>query len=123
MDNAIHTLPIPQTSTYREGFGVYVESVWSSDDRYRDSITDVETMIVRIAPDTIRVIGGFACVWTPTIGDVPVENFLEVDDLTVDDTHDLRCRWFATEDEARDHAKNVDRKWRNPAPWESFVIT
>lgn len=37
------------------------------------------------------------------------------------DTHDLRDRWFPTEDEAKEHLEYTLDRWHHPAIWECFV--
>lgn len=87
-----------------------------------ERVADVDAGIVRITSDTITFRGGALCVNAEDV-DIcfPVENFRELEDLWEDDTHDLRDRWFATEQEARDHLEYTLDRWRRPEPWESFV--
>jgi hypothetical protein len=108
-----------------EGWGVGFMVVWEGEDE-PGRVSDVDVFVMRIAPDTVTVIGGAPCV-RPEGGDERgpwflVVNFLteEPDDL-YDDTHDFRDRWFTTEQEANEHAEWTEKRWRNPCPWESFV--
>jgi hypothetical protein len=115
------TITTSTTRTYKEGWGVACVPIYNGEE-YDDSIADIEVLIVRIAESAVREIGGTPCVrpdgesmWFPVV------NFQELEELWEDDTHDLRDRWFATEEEARGHADYTLKRWRNPEPWESFV--
>ena len=106
---------------YTEGYGVYVIPIWSGEDE-PEHVSDIEVGVVKLAPTHEHIIGGAICA---KIGDkfyVPMENFQRLEDLTVDDTHDLRDRWFASKTEADDYAFHVERRWQYPQPWESFVV-
>lgn len=114
------TITVTRDIEVKEGWGVYFIPVWTGEEDER--IVDVDAGIVRIAPDTITLRGGVLCVKAED-GDIyfPVENFRELKDLWEDDTHDLRDRWFATEQEAQEHLEYSLNRWRHPQPWESFV--
>lgn len=103
----------------KEGYGVYFIPIWDGDDDNR--IADVVGGIVRIAPDTITIVAGEPCVEAEDNFYIPATEFRELEDLPYDDTHDLRGRWFASEEEAREHLEYTLRRFRNPLPWESFV--
>ena len=102
------------------GWGVSITPVWDEDE---ESVHDIDVNVVEIRQDAVRIIGAVPCVVIDEAFRtyVPVENFRKVPDLSVDDTHDLRTRWFATEREAREHAASVEDRWRNPEPWCAFV--
>lgn len=111
------TVNVPKV--YREGYGVAFVPVWDED---TEQVSDVISVVVEISPRTVWTIEGMACVADADGCMYPVDNFRELDDdLDVDDTHDLRDRWFATEDEARDHERDTMARYRNPLPWESFL--
>ena len=88
-----------------------------------ERVSDIEVYIVEISPENARIIGGVACVFVGQNHNYgcPIENFLDVPDLTEDDTHDLRSRWFATREEAEGHAEAVKELWARPNPWTAFV--
>jgi hypothetical protein len=114
--------------TYRAGWGVAVNEVWSGDDDPTEHIEAIDVEVVRIDADAARIIGGVPCVQTADEVEQyaiwhPIENFRDLPDLTGDDSHDLRDRWFATEQEAREHAARVRREWDNPLPWQPFAVT
>jgi hypothetical protein len=119
--NTEHTYSIERK--YREGWGVEIVAIWAgeSDEPECDRISDIDVIVVRIHPDNGRTVGGVYCMAAGDNFYVPVENFRQLDDLSQDDTHDLRTRWFATEEGARAHAKFTEERWANPSPWESFV--
>lgn len=110
-----------------EGWGVHVTPIFEHEDDEPEygRVSKIIVEVVRIAADEIvYTYGGMPCVRTNEGGTplhVPVENFAHVDDITHDDTHDLRTRWFATEDAARGHARHTEERFANPSPWESFV--
>lgn len=105
----------------KEGWGVSVIPIWDNDEGEQiDRIVEIIVNVVKISRETVTEFAGAWCVMDG-ITYVPVENFKELSDLTTDDTHDLRTRWFATEQEARAHAKSVEDRWNHPQPWESFV--
>lgn len=108
------------SSPYRDGWGVHVEPIWSGEDE-PEHVSDIEVALVQLAPTAEHIVGGRICarVWQDAY--VPMGNFQPLEDLTGDDTHDLRSRWFASRSEAEEYAAYVERRWRNPAPWESFV--
>jgi len=103
--------------SYETGWGVACLIIWDDEDR----VSDVEIVVVEIAPATEKVLGGVLCVSIGPDMNIPIQNFEHVEDLATDDTHDLRDRWFATEDEAREHARYTVDRWANPEPWCSFV--
>ena len=109
--------------TVREGWGVEIVPLWGEREDGSEYVSEIETDVVRVAPDTIVYSSsdGVPCVQTASNFFVPVENFKDLPDLDTDDTHDLRTRWFATEYEARDHAEYTKSRFANPQPWESFV--
>jgi hypothetical protein len=116
-------LEVTRTITISEGWGVTCMPIWAADDDPPEHITEVEVFVAEITHERCELIGGAWCVlvedgqlW------VPVENFQKLPELTTDDTHDLRTRWFATEAEAREHADWVVKRWEKPAVWESFVV-
>jgi hypothetical protein len=110
------TMPSP----YREGWGVCIVPMWSGEDE-PEHVSDIEVEVVRLGPTTEVIVAGALCVQVWPNAYVPMENFQPLDDLTVDDTHDLRLRWFARETDARAHAEYTLQRWKNPQPWESFV--
>ena len=112
-------IEVRKVVTLKEGYGTYFIPIWSSEDE--DRIADVAGGVVRIAPDTVTVIGGEACVKAEDDLYIPVTEFRELEDLPYDDTHDLRNRWFASEEEAREHLEYTLSRFQNPLPWESFV--
>jgi hypothetical protein len=105
------------THTFRAGWGVDVLPIFDDE---TDAVTEIEVSVVRIAEDTVVMHGDVPCVRGEGY-DIPVSNFDDTGDLWADDTHDLRTRWFATEAEARAHARSVQATWDSPAPWVSFV--
>jgi hypothetical protein len=118
------TLTKEVTETFSEGWGVAVEPLYEIDEEevnWDERICDVVATVVRIDKDAAELIGGVWCVSDEVGHWFPIENFEERDDLTQDDTHDFRDRWFATEDAAREHATYTVNRFQNPSPWESFV--
>lgn len=114
------TVNVPHT--YRTGWGVAVTETWSGEDE-PEHITAIEVEVVRIADDAPHaVISGQPCVRGESMW-YPIDSFADVPDLTTDDSHDLRMRWFATEQEAREHAGRVRHEWDNPLPWQPFAVT
>jgi hypothetical protein len=116
--------------TFQEGFGVAcIAKCANCNPCYDDEgvITDIEVQVVPITKALVCIVGGVPCVPLSsggiTVAYYPVENFRALTNLTADDTHDLRNRFFETEKEAQEHAQFVQRRWNNPAPWESFVAT
>ena len=120
-ENPLHTYTLERT--YREGWGVSVCPIWAGEDENPecDRIAEIEVFVIRLHPDNGRLVGSAYCMQQGDSPNVPVENFRPLDDLRTDDTHDLRDRWFATEDEARAHARYTAARWANPSPWESFI--
>ncbi len=122
-DFAAFTVSIPKTIT--PGWGVWVDVIWDGDDEEMVSVSDCEVIVMEISKQTVFVDNGI--VWVElNRGECdslrfPVDRFARVDDLHQDDTHDLRCRWFETEQQAIDHAQSVQQTWANPNPWTSFV--
>lgn len=111
-----------RTQTFRAGWGVSVVAVWSGDeDEGPERVADIDVSVVEIREDAVQIIGGAPCIQIAANMYVPIENFRELPELSEDDTHDLRDRWFATEQEARAHAANVQRTWDHPPVWVSFV--
>lgn len=108
---------------YRPGWGVSVTPIFQTDDDTEEvtGVADIHVDIVRIEESAVQIVGGVPCVRVDANFFVPLDNFQQVDDLAHDDTHDLRTRWFATEEEARAHAASVQSTWDHPKPWESFV--
>jgi hypothetical protein len=113
------TLTTKHEHTFTEGWGVSVDPVYSGEED--DSVADIDVTVVAIDRADAVLVGDVWCVAIAPRVYVPIDDFQHVDDLTVGDTHDLRTRWFATEEEAREHADGVEATWRNPSPWESFV--
>jgi hypothetical protein len=112
----------------KEGWGVDVTPIYADEDGdYDEKIVDINVSICHIVQENVKEVGGAWCLGTQTLAGkwsgfyVPVENFQFVPDLNEDDTHDLRTRWFATEDDARAHAETVKSRWEHPEVWESFV--
>lgn len=117
------TVTIPRTYTFETGWGVWLSPVyeWNDDTNSGEGICDVDGGVVRIDPAAVQIVGGIPCL---AIGDRmfwPVENFEHIDDHANDDEHDLRSRFFETEDEARDHLAYTLTRFANPSPWESFI--
>lgn len=111
-----------QYSPYREGWGVSITPLWDENEETgAEWISDIFVSVVRLSPQTEVIIGNTICAETEENFFVPMDNFQPLEDLWENDTHDLRDRWFATEREARDHAEYTERRFKNPAPWESFV--
>lgn len=121
--NRIFTVTVPRDYVFTEGFGVVVTPIFEEDTgMYGERISDIDVEVVAIREADVKIIGGVPCLPIPGWAHyVPVENFEEVPDLTEDDTHDLRSRWFETEDEANEHAEYTRNRWANPQAWESFV--
>lgn len=105
--------------TVRDGWGVVCVPIWAGEES--EGIAEVEVFVVPIIRDNCREIAGAWCVAADDNCWIPVEQFQELDELTQDDSHDFRTRWFATFVEATAHATSVRQRWANPAPWESFV--
>lgn len=97
-------------------WGVLVDVYYADADT--DQIDDIEVSVHELIPHDASEFEGVRV--TPSYY-VPFECFRPLPDITYGDTHDLRTRRFETEQEARDHAEAVERRWRHPAPWESFV--
>jgi hypothetical protein len=125
---------VTKVHEFKEGWGVYVEPIYGFSDEEQERgeyVADIEVAVVRIDREHTSVVGDVPCVHSeswPSNFFVPVNLFREVPDLTEDDTHDLRLRdlrlrWFATREEADEHAKYTMTRWQNPSPWESFVAT
>lgn len=112
--------------TFAEGWGVSVDLIHygeNDDGINEEAIADLDVNVARIAADTLETIGNVACVPLGHGNYVPVDLF-KVGLAPVDnDSHDARSHWFATEAEARDHAKAVAEQWANPLPWQSFIQT
>ncbi len=123
MPNNQFTLTGPPTAqTFTEGWGVFVDPIFANEEYYSEgTIEDIEVSVVEINEATSSdFIGGVFCVSVDGMY-VPIENFAKAEHLANDDHHDLRTRWFATEEEAREHANWVEQRWLNPEPWTSFV--
>lgn len=121
---ASFTLTREVTETFDEGWGVEVIPIWVGEDDGPEQVADIDVMTYRITAQDARLIGGAWCVTQEMGGGLwgcPIANFLHAEDLPQDDTHDLRSRWFATEQEAEDHARSTIERWMNPEPWCSFV--
>lgn len=114
------TVTVPRDYTFEEGWGVHIISIWAGDDE-PERIVEIEVSVVAITEAGVRIVGGAPCVQVEDNLYCPIENFQREVSETYDDTHDLRSRWFATEDEARVHARYTRSRWENPAVWESFV--
>jgi hypothetical protein len=116
------TLSRTVTQTFTEGWGVACIPIHDGDN---EGISELEVVVVRIARERCRIIGGVWCVkedFGPDNGPwFPVENFKVHKRLTADDTHDLRDHFFEVETEAREHAAWVQNRWEHPQPWESFI--
>lgn len=112
-----------KVQTFREGWGVAISPIHAGEDAdYPDAVVDIDVSVVRITEGDVAMIGNVPCVASQDLGYwCPVENFRELADLTEGDTHDLRERWFATREEAEDHARYTKERFDNPSPWESFV--
>lgn len=109
-----------RTLVVKEGWGVNVTPIYGGEEF--DQIVEIDVNVVEIRRELCSEVGGVWCVADiEGISFVPVENFQDVSDLTQDDTHDLRTRWFATEFAARIWAESVRNRWDHPQPWESFV--
>jgi hypothetical protein len=122
------TITIPRTYTYQGGWGVFVNCVYDYEDENGNElspdtarITDIDVEVVQISEGRVAVVGGAACVFGPSEVGVPVDSFLDVPDLTEDDTHDLRSRYFPTRDAAEEWAGHVRQLWKHPNPWTAFV--
>ena len=107
------TLKREIVETFKEGWGVAIDPIFDED---TERVVDIDFDILPITEQDAVLIGNVWCV-----GHTPIVNFVDVEDLTQDDTHDLRTRWFAIEEEARTHALNVLETWQNPPVWVSFV--
>lgn len=115
------------TTLYKPGFGVFFEPIYQEED-WGEKITDIVPYMVEIIPENIVDISGVACVPVNTEEErkedrffVPIANFKDVPDLTEDDTHDFRSRWFATNKEAVEHIEYTMKRYRHPQVWESFI--
>lgn len=117
------TIMVPRT--FKEGWGVVVTPIydWDEETDQLKGISSIDVDVVRIDENTVEVLDGTPVVAIPDVyaAYMPVENFLDEPDLTVGDTHDLRTRWFPTEQAARDHAQYTRKRWDHPQIWESFV--
>jgi hypothetical protein len=113
-----YTVTTTTEHTFREGWGVFVDPCF---DHETDLVAEIDVTVVPITEAGTTISGNVPCVAVWPGAFVPVENFANVPDLATDDTHDLRSRWFATEEEAREHAADVEQSWRHPNPWQSFV--
>jgi len=111
------TMHVPRT--YRRGWGVMFSPAWDDD---TEMVSDVDSVIVEIDPDNVRVIGGAVCVQVGEHAFYPLDGFrVGLTPLWEDDTHDMRGRWFATEAEAVDHERDTMTRYRTPNPWEVFI--
>lgn len=116
------TFPLSSTQTVRVGWGVHVTPIWDVDEETdREWVSEIEVDVVKIDESTLLVHLGAVCARTEDGYVVPADLFEDVPDLRYDDHHDLRSRWFATEEQARAHAQSVQSEWDSPAPWVSFV--
>lgn len=110
-----------------EGWGVIWMPVWEGGEDMPSRIAEIYPYYGRIYPDTIEYRGGVPGIMCTSPTDeadqifVPADSFEKVGDLTEDDTHDFRSRWFATEEEAKDHITFTLNRFNHPSPWESFV--
>lgn len=122
MPNKYFTLPSGKPQTFAEGWGVFVLPMFANGEYYsEDTIEEIEVSVVEInEANASNYVSTNFCVSVDGMY-VPVENFAQVNDLNNDDHHDLRTRWFATEEEAREHARWVEQRWNNPEPWASFI--
>lgn len=102
--------------SFKEGWGVSVTVIGDE-----DQITDISVSVVEITALNAVVVGNILCVKNEDNHAIPIENFDADVPETPNDTHDLRSRWFATQEEAETYARFTANRWRNPQPWESFV--
>lgn len=123
METTKFTVTVPRTYTFETGWGVWFLAVYDYDEETdtEGGITDVDGGVVRIEASAVQIIGGSPCVLIGRRMYVPVENFERIEDETNGDTHDLRSRFFESEDDAREHLDYTLKRWANPQPWESFV--
>lgn len=117
------TVTIPRTYTFETGWGVWLSAVYDFDEETNTEggIADVDGGVVRIEASAVEIIGGAPCVLIGSRMYWPVQNFERIEDQANGDEHDLRSRFFETEDQARDHLSYTLKRWANPSPWESFV--
>lgn len=118
------TVSITRDYTFREGWGVYVEPLWAIDEDDNESIAEITVEVLPIRESDVVVVGGAACLRLGQDAYVPVDNFERLGgpgEVEYGDTHDLRSRYFETEQEARDHAEFTEQRFRHPQPWESFI--
>lgn len=116
----------------KEGWGVSITPIWDEKD-----ITDAETgeslgmeqfvseivvEVVEISEASVIDINGTPSVFLSDNDHIPVENFKDFSDIEYDDTHDLRDRWFPTKEDAERHKEYTLNRFRNPQPWEQFVM-
>lgn len=118
------TVTIPRTYTFETGWGVWISPVWEFNEQAGEAegVADIDAGVVRIDQAAVEIIGGAPSV---AIGDRmywPIENFEAEVRMANGDQHDLRSRFFETEDEAREHLAYTLAKWANPQPWESFIL-
>lgn len=124
MARAHRILEVPVTVLHpvREGWGVAIVVIHGGEHEAR--VVELDGCVVRIAPDTIAVIGGEPCVRNEAFGAMwfPTANFRPDLPAVADDQHDARSHWFATQAEAVAHLAAVLDDWARPPIWRNFVV-
>lgn len=116
------TVSVTREVEVKAGWAAIVVPIWGGEDE-PEHVSDVETAVVEVSPETVKVVGGAVCVaagegemWTPCDAGQWAD-----DSFVADDTHDLRSHLFETKAEAEEHAASVEQQFRHPLPWQSFV--
>ncbi len=124
------TRPVPgdsdtagESGTVREGWGVAVVVI--RDGEHEARAVELDGCVVRIAADTVTVIGGARCVRNEAFSDLwfPVEHFRPDLPAVPDHGHDARGHWFPTQAQAVAHLAGVLEDWARPPVWRTVVVT
>ncbi len=93
----------PRTYMFEEGWGVDVSPIWSGEDAKSERIVEIDVSVIPIRETDVQIIGEVPCVKVPGTSHIfiPIGNFAHVENLTENDTHDLRSRYFETQAEGR----------------------
>lgn len=118
--------------TVKEGWGVNIDPIWDEKavlnpetgevDASEEFVSDLVITVTEIRESLVIDLQGTPVIKIGNDQYVSVEDFKDFADIEYDDTHDLRDRWFPTKEAAQAHADYTLNRFRNPQPWESFVM-
>lgn len=117
------TVPVTTEVTVKARWAAIILPVWSGEDE-PERVSDIDTYVVEVSPETVKVVGGAVCVALEgDTGFIPCDAGQWATDSPAryDDTHDLRSRLFDTKVEAEEHIKFTENRFAHPQVWESFV--